>query len=210
MVFVWMDRFDPIQTNESELISVFKTCIQIIQTKLRSNPNQSNYNLVGSVFAIRSVFVKTNPEIQISEPYNLIQIIQLDNSLLLKKTFKKTPIENALNALRESTDQPVSQEANGAHSLPQSFALQKYSPPAVGPTNIVNRPAISHPYTIVTGPPNARPVLYNVVIPVNTEMMEKNPETDYTSNLAMRFIKPQDSASSNLKTDISVNEYRMT
>ncbi|KAL4560204.1 hypothetical protein LXL04_032353 [Taraxacum kok-saghyz] len=46
-VFVWMDRFDPIQTSESELIS-----IQIIQTKLRSDPNQSNYNSVGSVFAI--------------------------------------------------------------------------------------------------------------------------------------------------------------
>ncbi|KAL4591390.1 hypothetical protein LXL04_004352 [Taraxacum kok-saghyz] len=88
-VFVWMDRFDPIQTSESELIS-----IQIIQTKLRSDPNQSNYNLVGSVFAIRnlinqnqskiqinsSVFVQTNPNIQISEPYSPIQIIQLDNS----------------------------------------------------------------------------------------------------------------------------------
>ncbi|KAL4562758.1 hypothetical protein LXL04_026788 [Taraxacum kok-saghyz] len=52
-VFVWMDRFDPIQTSESELISVFKPWIQIIQTKLRSDPNQSNYNSVGSVFAIR-------------------------------------------------------------------------------------------------------------------------------------------------------------
>ncbi|KAL4562782.1 hypothetical protein LXL04_026812 [Taraxacum kok-saghyz] len=52
-VFVWMDRFDPIQTSESELISVFKTWIQIIQTKLRSDPNQSNYNSVRSVFAIR-------------------------------------------------------------------------------------------------------------------------------------------------------------
>ncbi|KAL4558029.1 hypothetical protein LXL04_036225 [Taraxacum kok-saghyz] len=69
-VFVWMDRFDPIQTSESELISVFKTWIQIIQTKLRSDPIQSNYNSVGSVFAIRSVFVKTKPKIQISEPYS--------------------------------------------------------------------------------------------------------------------------------------------
>ena len=56
-VFVWMDRFDPIQSNESKLISVFKTWIRIVQTKFKSDPIQSNYNSVGSVFIIR--FSKT-------------------------------------------------------------------------------------------------------------------------------------------------------
>ncbi|GJU06952.1 hypothetical protein Tco_1123382 [Tanacetum coccineum] len=42
-----------------------------------------------------------------------------------------------LNCIKaESTYQPVSQEAKGPHSLPQSFALQKYSPNAVGPVMI--------------------------------------------------------------------------
>lgn len=37
----------------------------------------------------------------------------------------------------------------------------------------MNTPATNHPYTRVTVPPNLKPVLYVVVIPVSTEMMEK-------------------------------------
>jgi hypothetical protein len=44
------------------------------------------------------------------------------------------------------------------------------------PTIVVKQPAMGHPYTIVTGPPNWRPVPYNVVMPVNTDMMEKDTE----------------------------------
>lgn len=39
------------------------------------------------------------------------------------------------------------------------------------PTIMVKQPAINHPYTIETGPPNFSPVLYSVVIPVRTDMM---------------------------------------
>ena len=33
--------------------------------------------------------------------------------------------------------------------------------------------AIGQPYTMATGPPNSRPVPYNVVMPVRTDMIEK-------------------------------------
>lgn len=36
----------------------------------------------------------------------------------------------------------------------------------------VNVPTMGHPYTIVKGPPYVRPVLYVVVRPVKTEIME--------------------------------------
>ncbi|MFS8032817.1 hypothetical protein Hanom_Chr17g01562111 [Helianthus anomalus] len=52
----------------------------------------------------------------------------------------------------------------------------------------VNRPATSHPYIILMGPPNMRPVLYNVVMPVITEMMENDTEK-LASNLHMRLLK---------------------
>lgn len=41
------------------------------------------------------------------------------------------------------------------------------------PTIRVKAPAMGHPYIMVTGPPNSRPVLYSVVIPVRTDMTEK-------------------------------------
>jgi hypothetical protein len=41
------------------------------------------------------------------------------------------------------------------------------------PTIMVKQPAMGHPYTMVTGPPNSRPVPYNVVMPVNTDTIEK-------------------------------------
>jgi hypothetical protein len=37
----------------------------------------------------------------------------------------------------------------------------------------VNPPAMNQPYVIVMGPPNVRPVLYSVVIPVKTEIIAK-------------------------------------
>ena len=37
---------------------------------------------------------------------------------------------------------------------------------------MVKQPAISHPYTKETGPPKFNPVLYSVVTPVNTDIIE--------------------------------------
>lgn len=37
---------------------------------------------------------------------------------------------------------------------------------------MVNPPAINQPYCNETGPPKLRPVLYNVVMPVSTDMIE--------------------------------------
>jgi hypothetical protein len=44
------------------------------------------------------------------------------------------------------------------------------------PTITVKVPAIGQPYTMVAGPPNSRPVPYNVVMPVRTDTMEKDTE----------------------------------
>lgn len=41
------------------------------------------------------------------------------------------------------------------------------------PTSMVKNPAINQPYVVATGPPKVRPVLYKVVIPVMTDMIEK-------------------------------------
>lgn len=41
------------------------------------------------------------------------------------------------------------------------------------PTNMVKTPARNQPKVMVTVPPNRRPVLYSVVMPVRTDMMEK-------------------------------------
>lgn len=77
----------------------------------------------------------------------------------------------------------MSQEAKGPQRLPQSLALQKYSPPEVGyaeqisaidsPTTSVNIPTTGHPYTIVIVPPYVRPIPNVVLRPVRTETMEK-------------------------------------
>ena len=40
------------------------------------------------------------------------------------------------------------------------------------PTTMVKEPAINHPYTMDTGPPNLSPLLYSVVTPVSTDMIE--------------------------------------
>jgi hypothetical protein len=44
------------------------------------------------------------------------------------------------------------------------------------PTITVKVPAICQPYTVVAGPPNSRPVPYNVVMPVRTDTIEKDTE----------------------------------
>lgn len=41
------------------------------------------------------------------------------------------------------------------------------------PTNMVKNPATNQPQVVEAGPPKVRPVLNNVVIPVSTDMIEK-------------------------------------
>ena len=40
-------------------------------------------------------------------------------------------------------------------------------------TNIDKQPTASHPYVMEIGPPYERPVLYNMVTPPRTQMMDK-------------------------------------
>ena len=64
-----------------------------------------------------------------------------------------------------------------------SMAAQKYGPPEVGcalvisamlsPTNIVKKLTTSQPLDMVAGPPLVSPYSKSVVMPVMTEMMEK-------------------------------------
>src|SRR5204863_8285396 len=93
-------------------------------------------------------------------------------------------------------NQPVNQPQAG---LP-SFDAQKYRPPAVGyveaispiarATNVQNRPTISQPQVIATGPPWLYPIVYEVRQPARIEMIVNemakfwNPPIDRNSSCA--------------------------
>lgn len=53
------------------------------------------------------------------------------------------------------------------------------------PTSILSPPTISHPYTMTTGPPLVNPLLYRVVTPVITEMIE-NENAKFETTLQLR------------------------
>jgi hypothetical protein len=67
------------------------------------------------------------------------------------------------------------------------------------PTRREKKPATSHPYTIVTGPPKASPVVYRVVTPVKIDIMENvNAKFDSTLDIAIQTHSSIPKRTSNL------------